>query len=336
MELEQFTGELTPLSESVNLDESGTMDIKIIGPGWGSSGYYSADLLRKSVDKYNEGLQNFIDHPTPIQERERPERSLRDLASVQVSSARFEESGFAGPGIYAKVKVFPEFHEMIKSRAPYIGMSHRAEGSTKLGEAEGRKGKLIESIQRVHSVDYVTRPGAGGALGTLTESKKTDMDDVKPDIVTLSRDDYKAQLKESADLKSENAQLKEALEESKKLGEENNTLKAKIALMEAGSVVSSLVSASKIPEIMRPKLIESLIIKVAGKTAEEIKTLTEAEIKDQLEMVVKLTESGKVTGMGSTQPPTTTMEEAQKNLINTFMRTGMSESAAKIAAGVRV
>lgn len=352
MELEQITGDVTPLSESITMDESGTMDIKIISPGWGSSGYYSSDFLRKYAEKYTEGIQNFIDHPTPIQERERPERSLRDLASVQISPARYEESGFKGPGVYAKVKVFPEFREMIKSRAPYIGMSHRAEGTTKIGEAEGRKGKIIESISRVHSVDYVTRPGAGGALGTLIESEKLDITGMAdPETKTVLLESWNEMREAQKLTESKNQEL---MQETKTLKEqvaakdvEISTLKESLAksqeltiLSEAASYAIELLAATHLPALAQNRLKESLTRQATAKDGkldrDAFKTLAESAIKAEAEYISSIGGNGRVTGMGGSSSTGPTLEEAQKNLINQFMSTGMSESQAKAAAGVRV
>jgi hypothetical protein len=48
--------------------------------------------------------------------------------------------------------------------APHIGMSIVAYVESHPGEVDGREGEIIDKIRLVDSDDYVTRPGAGGAV----------------------------------------------------------------------------------------------------------------------------------------------------------------------------
>jgi len=84
----------------------GTMPVKVIQKGWGSSGYYSPDVLKRDGSKvFAKGLQMFWDHQTEAQEVEKPEGSLNDLAAVFISDARWDENGVKGPGLYAETPV---------------------------------------------------------------------------------------------------------------------------------------------------------------------------------------------------------------------------------------
>jgi hypothetical protein len=114
-------------------------------------------------------MHMYVDHPTPQEEASRPERSLKDLAAVLASDAQWMENGKAGPGLYATAKVFGDHAASIAERGKSIGVSIRALGQARAGEAEGRKGPIIEAITTGKSVDFVTLPGAGGAV--LTESR---------------------------------------------------------------------------------------------------------------------------------------------------------------------
>jgi len=46
-------------------------------------------------------------------------------------------------------------------------VSIRAMGKANPGEAEGRKGSVVESLTHARSVDFVTFAGAGGAVESL-------------------------------------------------------------------------------------------------------------------------------------------------------------------------
>jgi cation transport regulator ChaB len=154
-----------------SISDTGIARIRIIKPGWGSSGYYSESVLERDAQKvYTPGLHMYLNHPTVKEEKERPERDLRDLAGVIAGSVAYEKEGPVGPGVYADALIFKDKRGFLGEIAPYIGISHRVMGKSATGEAEGRKGAIIESLERGISVDYVTMPGAGGGIVQMFES----------------------------------------------------------------------------------------------------------------------------------------------------------------------
>lgn len=160
----------TPLAERAVRDD-GTIDIKIISPGWGSSGYYSREVLERDIARLGQpGLHQYWNHPTLTETMERPERDLNDLAAVFVSQARWEDNGAEGPGMYARARVFAGYDETVDQIAEHIGVSIYGGGISEPGEAEGRRGPIVKEITRLDSVDFVTKPGAGGAIVTVFES----------------------------------------------------------------------------------------------------------------------------------------------------------------------
>lgn len=179
VEAADFDSDVVPLEEKA-VRQNNTIDLKLIAPGWGSSGYYSADVLREDgPTAWPAGTHMYLDHPTESEARERPERSVRDLAAVTVSTPEFREDGTHGPGLYAKASVLPQYAPIIDALAPHIGVSIRAHGSFKEGEVEGRKGRVITKIAKGESVDFVTKPGAGGKVLALMESlRQKDASDV--------------------------------------------------------------------------------------------------------------------------------------------------------------
>lgn len=171
---------VSPISESfVPLAEravrrDGTVRLKLIGPGWGSSGYYSRQVLERDVPKvFPPRTQQFWNHDTATEEAERPEGDLSRLASVIISTPVWED-GPSGPGMYADARAFAGYAEAIDQMGEFIGVSIRAAGVVAPGEAEGRKGNIVQSIVPDPvvgaRVDYVTRPGAGGAIVSIFES----------------------------------------------------------------------------------------------------------------------------------------------------------------------
>ena len=58
----------------------------------------------------------------------------------------------------------PEPHAVSVAAGRDMAYAIRADGTVGVGEAEGRKGKIVESLVVGHSVDFVTKPGAGGQV----------------------------------------------------------------------------------------------------------------------------------------------------------------------------
>lgn len=149
----------------------GTIGIKIIGPGWGSSGYYGRDVLERDIPKiFPAGTKMFWNHATPTEESERPEGDLNNLAGVTVSAPYWLDGGQSGAGMYADARPFGTYAPVIDEIGSHIGVSIRALGRHSVGEAEGRQGRIIEELVSGKSIDYVTAPGAGGAIISVFES----------------------------------------------------------------------------------------------------------------------------------------------------------------------
>lgn len=160
----------SPLAEKA-VRRDGTVGIKIISPGWGSSGFYDRTVLERDIPRaFPPGTHMYWNHPTMTEAAERPERDLRDLAAVTVSAPRWEEQGSQGPGMYAEAAVFAGYKEAVDQIAEHIGVSILGDGSTEFGQAQGRNGPIVKEIVRGKSIDFVTRPGAGGKILQIFES----------------------------------------------------------------------------------------------------------------------------------------------------------------------
>jgi len=142
---------------------TGRIEVTLITPGWGSSGYYSAEVLEQAAKDgvFPAGLHMYIDHPTQRQLNERPERSVGELAGVLLEAGRWDPTSQAvvGPaqllGQHAEAFRQPEMAEAI-------GVSIRASADVTMGEAEGRRGRIVGRLVEAQSVDFVTRAGRGG------------------------------------------------------------------------------------------------------------------------------------------------------------------------------
>lgn len=155
---ESFSPEASSLGD-------GKYRIRIIVPGQGSSGIYTAENLAESARLFKAGTEMFIDHPTETEEWERPERSIRDYAGVFLEDATVGEDG----ALYTVCKVFSGMNELIKDKWEHIGVSINAWCADPISESG-----IVPPIAGVRSVDFVTTPGAGGAITDLLESNRND------------------------------------------------------------------------------------------------------------------------------------------------------------------
>lgn len=141
----------------------GKYRIRIIVPGQGSSGIYTAENLAESAHLFKAGTEMFIDHPTESEEWERPERSIRDYAGVFLEDATVGEDG----ALYTICKVFSGVNEIIRDKWEHIGVSINAWCNEPIAETG-----VVPVFAGVRSVDFVTAPGAGGAVIDLLESNR--------------------------------------------------------------------------------------------------------------------------------------------------------------------
>lgn len=185
----------------------GKYRIRIIVPGQGSSGIYTAENLAESAPLFKAGTEMFIDHPTETEEWERPERSIRDYAGVFLEDATVGEDG----ALYTVCKVFSGINELIKDKWEHIGVSINAWCNEPIAETG-----VVPVFAGVRSVDFVTAPGAGGAIVDLLESNRNNNSikegTVDEKLLESKFDELKASLVEAIGSKLEStvAALQEA------------------------------------------------------------------------------------------------------------------------------
>lgn len=148
----------------------------IEGDRWGSSGYYSREMLeRDGPQVWPYGTAVYLDHPGVTEQHDRPERSVRDLAGKITTAPVYESDG-----LYADVEFYPHIAPIIEAMWEDVGMSIRASGTAETGERDGRTGPIITSLSEGVSVDVVTRAGAGGKLVALLESARATVHEALP------------------------------------------------------------------------------------------------------------------------------------------------------------
>jgi hypothetical protein len=330
-------GAVVPLVERA-VRRDGTIPIKVIKPGWGSTGYYPAEVLERDGPKvFTPGVQMFWDHATPTEEAERPEGSLNDLAAVLTTPARWDGNGPEGPGLYADAKVFEAYQAPVNNLAPHIGVSIRAFGKAAQGTAEGRQGRIIQEITSVSSIDFVTKPGAGGRIVEMFEAARTGQRDAD----LGGADDAQSKGDETVSKELE-GKLTEAQGRLAALEQQNARLQEALLLRDAREFVRGQLVGAPLPEMTKQRLYEALTLAPSitdGKLdtaayAQRVKEAVAAETAYLIEAVSWNT--GQIQGMGGAPAATEVDPVAvQKRLSEAFGRLGLSEKEVAHAVNGR-
>jgi hypothetical protein len=323
----------TLLTEGRAVREDGTVRLKVIGPGWGSSGYYSPELLERSAHVFA-GTKMYWNHPTRTEARERPERDLRDLAAQIVGTPTYQANGPGGPGVYAEAKVFEPYRRSVADLAPHIGVSIRADGTYRPGEAAGRKGRVIEAIEKARSVDFVTEPGAGGRILELFEAAGRETQAQEDGMTQEQIDQIVAAL--NARMESFETRISQVNEALVRVTE---TLTESRRTEIARGVVARHLSGYRMTEAVRTRLTEALVGRVALDDAGTVDDeafgaiVSEAVAAEQRYLAEATDGRFRIAGMASTTTATAAPapEDRDKRLQGAFERLGMSEAARAVA-----
>lgn len=356
--------EFVPLLERA-LDAEGNGRIKLIRSGWGSSGYYGADMLRRDGPLvFAEGTHMYWNHPTATEEAERPERDLSTMAGVFTGNAAWEEEGERGPGLYATVQVFEPYRKSVNEMADHIGVSIRAAGRARTGEADGQKGRIIEEIVQAASTDFVTKPGAGGEIVQMFEAARP--------TASASENIANGQAATQADAPTDELSTQESNQMNEELQEKFDALVARVdELSEANTTITTAregdqseiarlterlmladgvrLVASKLPNdlpnMTRQRLAESLVRDLPTTEAGELDTETLTSriaeaVTSERDYLASVLGGGQIVGMGESQSaedvdPATVIEEANGVLQAAFLDMGLATDVAQIAVAGR-
>lgn len=296
-----FFSELMPLTESVLDGNAHEIDVTLIKAGWSANGkYYSKETLGKAVTAF-EGARAYVNHPTLSEGKERPERDVRDMAGYYKNVRQADDGSLKGT---LKLlgrngdDLMPLVTEALTNKPDLLGLSINALGKTKMGEAEGRKGVLVEEIvsARSTSTDIVTTPAAGGKFERLMASDNEFTTDLlqaleydewresRPDFVARIQKEMRtarkeelteAQNQEVVTLREQVATLettRKELEEAQTRAHQELTDKLGASQKRVNALVAdSKLTESKLPETWKTELKPQLL------------TLTEADMDARIE-----------------------------------------------------
>lgn len=129
----------------------------VIRQGWSlNKRYYSGKNLQEISDLINQsgGTMMFFDH-----RGDRTNRSMKDWAATLKNST-------LGEGLVKGAVDFTEngawLWEEVKKHPHLVQISINAKGKVRPGIAEGQEGDIVDSVNIMESVDFVTKAAAGG------------------------------------------------------------------------------------------------------------------------------------------------------------------------------
>jgi hypothetical protein len=272
---------------------------------------------------------------------------LNDLAAELISAARYNENGPKGPGLYADAKVFEGYQPAVDSMAGSIGLSIRASGKAQQGKMEGREGAIITQLvpDEMNTVDFVTYPGAGGAVITMFEAARVVRTDKKTADGTVPAVGATA----GVAISESSTEVIMDEKEAKELKETVATLQAgqaraleALALRDAKDlVIEALNKLPLLPAATRVRLLEALprLATVKDGKLDDATFITSMEtaIKAEVKYLTEAAGLGSIKNLGESATVDDEQDavSVEETLEEAFSDMGMKASTAKIAAAGR-
>lgn len=302
----------------------GAIDGVIVVEGRSANGNVYTRAALESGVKVFDGALMFADHPTSVEEAQRPERSVRDVVG-RVKSPYIGTTREGKTALRGKFYLSESESALRTKIAEGIidGLSLRAFG-------QGRRDKngdfIVESFQEnpFTSVDVVTVAAAGGGFERLAESDRAaltravlaqvtreELAEARPDLVETEV----RKLKEAH--MAEEKKLDEALAENQRLIEENARLFREARGAQAQRVIDeALAGAKELPEPARERiaaqaraLAEAFATHGSEQTAEQFAAAIRDIVEAERAYLARIMPHGVVTG-GTVRYVEETVDEA--------------------------
>lgn len=239
-----------------------------INPGVNRSGtrVYPKETLAKAVTLFK-GAKMYIDHPSAMDEKIRPERTIRDIGG-KIEEAWINPKG----GIdYRAVVIDPQLREklslMNKAGAlDAMGTSVNYMGTATPVAHEGRTLDNIDEFSTLHSLDFVTEAGAWGDIARMESLRGA------------------GGVPQETEKETDVATVEELAKVVEGLAGTVGGLVARTAKSETRSEIRAMLTESKLPKISQDAILEQF------KDAEKLDGVAEAIAMHQA-LVKGLTES---------------------------------------------
>lgn len=266
--------------------------VTIITPGKGSSGEYPPETIKKLAESpiWDSPVHMYMNHATGSERASRPEGDIRELAGVIDGRPVVDDSG----ALVGRARIFPEYRDFIRERAPYIGVSINASGIMAPG-----KDRVIQEITQIDSVDFVTKPGRGGKITAVLESSREvggmANSIVEADGVPVAKP-APAPVQDAP--KAESPEVTELKKQVEDLKAERDELKAKVEELEAESAKkdAEAVVAEAFRNVDAPMTRKMLVESAASLSKAEFETRVQESLR---EVLAAKSATSPVYGMGA-------------------------------------
>lgn len=234
--------------------------------------YYSKETLAAAIPVF-EGTRAYANHPRMSDEKELPERDVRDIIGYYENIRASDNKLVGDLHIIGKAREWAwGLIEETKNKSDLVELSINALGKTRIGEAEGKKAIIVESIDKSNSVDMVTTGAAGGSFaGALLMS---DGDQWTRDLLESmsfeewreARADYVEKLKAEWKTVRETEAVKESKNELEKLTTQITALTeasrandVELSQLRKSALADRLLAESALPYKLREAIRDELI-----------------------------------------------------------------------------
>ncbi|MFA7386076.1 MAG: hypothetical protein WCZ87_00290 [Thiohalobacteraceae bacterium] len=302
----------------VRTTDDGAIDGVIVVEGRSANGnVYTREALQSGVRIFDGALM-FADHPSAVEEAQRPERSVRDVVG-RVKGPYIGTTKDGKTALRGKFHVSEAETSLRTKIAEGIidGLSLRAFGQ---GKRDKSGDFIVESFQAnpFTSVDVVTVAAAGGGFERLAESDRAaltravlqqvtreDLAATRPDLVEAQPE---VRALQEADV-GDTQKLEEAQADNQRLIEENTRLFREARSAEARTIVEGVLGqAQTLPDAARERitgqvagLTEAYSTHGSTQTADELKDAVEGVVEAERAYIAKLVPNGAVSG-GTARP----------------------------------
>lgn len=148
-----------------------TAEVTVIRKGWSKNGFYYGDKALESIANFlnttaervflNHNPRSAIFEPRLVADHigNNVEARVTEDGNAVIAVAKFFESG---PNSWT--------YDRMRETPHTFGPSIVGKANIRRGEAEGRKGPIVEDITYLHSYDMVATPAAGGKVNSVNEN----------------------------------------------------------------------------------------------------------------------------------------------------------------------
>lgn len=262
---------------------------------------YPKEVMNRAYTLY-EGAKVYMDHPTRLEDAQRPERSVRDLVGYMENV----QADMIADLVVVKhqEEICPLIEESISTGRDLVGLSHNILALTRIARQADGPVQVVESIEKVKSVDIVTEQAAGGKFKELLEGKEEglmirsleELREAYPELLDKFREGVREELLEEAKQELE-GKLKELREAISARDAKIDQLTALLEKQEREKVMESKLSECELPEITKQRI--RSVIEGQYESMERFTEAVDEAIKAEKEYLSEITKAGKPTGLGS-------------------------------------